>query len=129
MRIAYLDASAMVKLAVDEPESRALRLAVEGAELWTSLVGRVEFERAVRRAVEVPEPIIDGVLETVDVIAVHPPIAKAAARVEPAVLRTLDAIHLATMRAMQDDLSVAFIYDARLASAASAVGIEVQAPR
>lgn len=128
MTLAYFDASALVKLALVEPESAALRLAVAGTDRCTSQIGRVEFERAVRRVVADADDLIEAVLEATEVIPVHAAIAVYAARLRPAQLRTLDAIHLSTMRAVQEDLDVAFVYDDRLAAAAIEYGIPVRAP-
>lgn len=52
----------------------------------------------------------------------------AAAALEPATLRSLDAIHLATALSLGGDLGAMYVYDARLAAAARAAGIRVEAP-
>jgi predicted nucleic acid-binding protein len=49
-------------------------------------------------------------------------------RLEPAALRSLDAIHLATALSVGDDIAVMYVYDERLATAARAAGVQVQAP-
>lgn len=118
----------MVKLALAEPESAALARVLHGATRWTSQIGRVEFERAVRRSLDDCDALIGEVLETIDVLPVHASIAAFAAQLRPSGLRTLDAIHLATMRAIGADLDVAYVYDERLAAAAARYGIPVDAP-
>ena len=52
----------------------------------------------------------------------------AAAALEPAELRTLDAIHLATALAVREDLAGLVTYDRRLAAAAERLDLEVFAP-
>jgi predicted nucleic acid-binding protein len=51
-----------------------------------------------------------------------------AARLEPASLRTLDAIHLATTLSLATDVAGLVTYDAKLAEAAAREGFDVLAP-
>jgi uncharacterized protein len=51
-----------------------------------------------------------------------------AADLEPALLRTLDAVHLAAAMALGDDLEGVVTYDERFAGAAEAQGIPVVTP-
>jgi predicted nucleic acid-binding protein len=55
-------------------------------------------------------------------------ILEAAAYVEPAGLRSLDAIHLATAISLGDGLGAVYAYDQRLQEAATAAGLRVEAP-
>jgi predicted nucleic acid-binding protein len=55
-------------------------------------------------------------------------VLEAAATLTPTELRSLDAIHLATALSLGDELGAMFVYDARLAAAALAAGIPVEAP-
>jgi uncharacterized protein len=48
--------------------------------------------------------------------------------VEPALVRTLDAIHLATAMALVPDLDAFVTYDDRMAEAARALGLPVVRP-
>ena len=48
---------------------------------------------------------------------------------EPQVLRTLDAIHLATAMAVGDDLEAIVTYDERMVATASLLGLPTLAPR
>ena len=50
MPLYYVDASAIVKLVVDEPESRALRAFIDGADLVSCELVLTEVPRAIRRA-------------------------------------------------------------------------------
>jgi predicted nucleic acid-binding protein len=127
--ICYLDASALAKLLVAEPESDDLfdQLEQSGAMLATSLVGAVEVERVCRR-MDVPASEVRRVLDEVVMLSFDVAVAAIAGRIAPPVLRALDAIHLATARALGSDLDVMYCYDRRLAAAAELVGIDVRSP-
>lgn len=125
---AYLDASALVKLVVEEPESPGLnRWYVEAERLATSRIGVVETLRAsARRAFDTDHR--DRIMTDLEVIEVSPAIASVASAIEPAAVRTLDAIHLATALALVPDLDAFVTYDDRLAEAARAIGLPVVRP-
>ena len=127
----YLDTSALVKLVVAEPETRALEAWIEAgtSALMTSDLARVELVRAVRRVV--PERARDArvVLDSLAIITVTSATYDDAARLEPAELRSLDAVHLAVALELGDSLGGLVTYDHRLAAAAASYGIEVVAPR
>lgn len=53
---------------------------------------------------------------------------EAASLLDPISLRTLDAIHLATVLSFADDLEIVVTYDARMRAAAEALGLPVVAP-
>jgi len=126
--IAYADASALVKLVVAEPESQAVyRWFTEAPRVATSRVGVVETIRASSRRPFDPEHR-DAVLRDVEVIDLSPAIAAVAASVGPAILRTLDAIHIATAMALVPDLDAFVTYDDRMAEAARALGLPVVRP-
>ena len=55
-------------------------------------------------------------------------ILDAAGMLEPAILRTLDAVHLATALALGDDLLEILTYDGRMAEGARLLGLPVLAP-
>ena len=78
----------------------------------------------------VPERARDArvVLDSLAIITVTSATHDAAARLEPAELRSLDAVHLAVALELGDSLGGLVTYDHRLAEAAS-YGIEVVAPR
>jgi len=127
----YADASALVKLVVREPESKALRdYLVTRREPLTSRVAAVEVRRAIGRVVDDPnEDALAAVWERVDVVELDAQIADVAARIGPRDLRSLDAIHLASAMAVVDRLDAFVTYDARLADAARELGLTVIAPR
>jgi uncharacterized protein len=51
-----------------------------------------------------------------------------ATSLEPPVLRSLDALHLATALSIRDDIGAFFCYDRRLTEAAEHHGLEVSSP-
>lgn len=128
MTLAYLDASAIVKLIVEEPESEALnRWYVEAEDLVTSRVGIVETIRATgRRAFDRVHR--DRILSDLGVLELDASTAQVAASVQPGLLRSLDAIHIATALALGPELDAFVTYDDRMAEAARAVGLPVVRP-
>lgn len=129
----YLDASAIVKLATDEPESMALRAWLkERSPLVTNRISTVEVARAIGRKQEgsagIGRSAAHEAFTSVAVAELDAAIADRAADLSPPTLRALDAIHLATALAIGDELTAFVTYDARLADAARAVGLEVVAP-
>jgi uncharacterized protein len=127
----YLDSSAFVKLIVEETESAAMRtfLADRGARRVSSALLRTEALRAVRHLGPDALATAREGLRRVDLIGVDDRILDAAGIVEPQVLRTLDAIHLATAMALGDDLETIVTYDERMVDAARLVGLSTATPR
>ena len=127
--IAYVDASALVKLLVDESGSPGMaRWYVEAERVVSSRIGIVETRRAVeRRAVDTDTGLVDRVLSSVEIFELDADIGRAAATVGPSALRTLDAIHLATALAIPG-IEAFVTYDDRLADAARALGLPVISP-
>jgi uncharacterized protein len=68
------------------------------------------------------------VVAQVNVIEVGAPIRASAALLEPATVRSLDALHLATAIEIGDALDAVITYDARMAAAARSLGLAVAAP-
>ncbi len=128
--VAYVDSSALVKLVIPEPESGPLR-----AELakWqrhvSSALARVEVVRACTRVDAKARRIAEQVVHALDVIAVDDELLDQAARVQPEELRSLDAIHLASVLRLGDGVGVAIAYDERLLRAMAAAGIPTSAPQ
>ena len=124
--IAYVDASALVKLIVAEPETSAMhRWYVEAERTVTSRLALVEVRRAVaRRTNEVDPAVVDAVLASVDVVELDAAVGGVAGAL-PAALRTLDAIHLATALHV-GDIEAFVTYDDRLADAAQECGMDLR---
>lgn len=135
MRV-YIDSSALLKRVFGERESPTLISALgdytrSDAALVTSSLAWVEVSRAVRSAADTDphldaDELIDialsGLLEkpiTAEVIAL-------ARRLNPPVLRSLDAIHLASALLLDADVIVA--YDTRLIEAAAVHQVTTRSP-
>ena len=126
----YIDTSALVKLVVREPETHGLRdwLAETPRDPATCDLARTELLRAVRRVA--PDLLVQArmVLDLVTITDVTTAVFEAAGRLDPAILRTLDAIHVAAALDLGDDLEGMVTYDERLAQAAEQNGIRVSSP-
>lgn len=128
-RATYLDSSALVKLAVREPESTALRRHLRRKwPLITSALSRTEVARALLPFG--PDAVARGdeVLRRLEVIRINDRILRAAGALLPLELRSLDAIHLATAIEIGADLARVCTYDERMAAAAVDLGLAVVAP-
>jgi hypothetical protein len=126
----YLDSSAFVKVVVEEAESTALRsmLAASEARRVSSSLLRTESLRAVRHLGPAALLAVREGLRRVGLISVDDRILDAAGVLEPGVLRTLDAIHLATALALGDDLEAIVTYDERMITAAALLGLTTTSP-
>jgi predicted nucleic acid-binding protein len=127
---AYLDTSAFIKLVRSEPESHALREELRSAEtpLLSSILLSVEGRRAARRYGRLASTRASAALTAITLLALDGPIIEIAGELEPAELRSLDALHLATILSLGDDIERVYCYDSRLTSAARTLGIEVAEP-
>ena len=131
MSALYLDSSAFVKLAVEEPETAVLRgfLANREQRRVSSALLRTEALRAVRHlGAEALATVREG-LRRVDLVGIDDRILDTAGTLEPRVLRTLDAIHVATAMALGDDLEAIVTYDERMVEAARLLGLSTATPR
>jgi predicted nucleic acid-binding protein len=128
-RATYLDSSALVKLAVREPESAALRRYLRRRRpLITSALARTEVTRALlplgREAVRRGH----DVLARVDQVRITDRVLDAAGAMLPVELRSLDAIHLATAQQLGAALARVVTYDERMTAAAKQLGVTVTRP-
>ena len=131
MSALYLDSSAFVKLVVEEAESTAVRtfLADKSSRRVSSTLLRTESLRAVRHLGPDALATVREGLRRIDLIGIDDRILDAAGTLEPRVLRTLDAIHLATVLAVGDDLEAIVTYDERMVEAARLLGLSTVSPR
>ena len=135
MPLFYVDASAVVKLVVDEPESQALRTFIDGADLVSCELILTEVPRAIRRAVAWDERLPLDLLvtragQTIDGLALAPLdrglLLAAGALAEP-MLRALDAIHVAAAADL-GPIDAFVTYDQRQAAAARLAGMRTMSP-
>jgi predicted nucleic acid-binding protein len=126
----YLDTSAAVKLVIAERGSTALRrwLASRDEQMISSDLLRTELLRATRRGA--PERMVQAraVLDALILVTLSTTVCERAAMLEPDLLRSLDALHLAAALEIGDELEAIVTYDQRLAESAEALGISVVAP-
>jgi predicted nucleic acid-binding protein len=126
----YLDASALVKLIVAEPESGALRRYLgERPRIISSRIAEVELRCAVARQDEIDAgDRVSSLIATVELLELDGEVARRAGELTPATLRSLDAIHLASALVIAPEVDAVVAYDIRLAAAARAAGLAVVAP-
>jgi hypothetical protein len=131
----YADASALVKLVLDEPESKVLRTYLDGADLISCELVLSEIPRAIRRAAgtdpALPRELLLAraaeLLDAIGLIALDREILIAAGTVAEPSLRALDAIHIAA--AISAGALDAFVtYDERQGAAARLAGLRTIAP-
>ncbi len=126
----YLDSSAIVKLAVREPESLALRRYLRRKPaLVSSALARTEVLRALLPSGDAAVARGRAVLQRIDLVRVNDRILNAAGVLHPSELRSLDAIHLATAQELGDELSALVTYDDRMVTAAKQLGYRIVQPR
>ena len=127
----YLDTSAAVKLVVAERGSTALLRWVSEHQdrIVSSDLLRTELQRATRRGAPREMERARAVLESITVMTLVRSTFERAAELEPDLLRSLDALHLAAALELSDDLEGIVTYDDRLAEAAHRYGIPVIAAR
>jgi predicted nucleic acid-binding protein len=127
----YLDSSALVKLALTEPESAALIAYLSDRSdqaLVSSSLHRTEVLRAIWQAE--PGALTRGVrlVRRIGRVALSTEVLDNAATIPPQRLGTADAIHLASALAIRRDLSAFVAYDKRLLEAAAEAGLPVASP-
>jgi len=129
----YMDTSALVKLIVQEPESRALRRWLADAEdrdHVTSALSRVELMRTALRSGD--WIIIDNarraLSEDLDILAITDEVIEKAETIGPDSLRSLDAIHLASAAQLGDALTAVVAYDRRLIEGCRELEYPVKSP-
>jgi predicted nucleic acid-binding protein len=131
----YADASALVKLVLDEPESPALRAFLQDADLVACELVLAEVPRAIRRAGARDAGLpVDLLIERAgllaDSVALSPldrPLLLAAGALAEPRLRALDAIHVAAAADLSP-LDGFATYDERQAAAARLAGLRTVAP-
>ena len=128
-RVAYLDSSALVKLIAREPETAALR---QELARWprrvSSSLAAIEVTRTAQRLGARATPLAPRVLAGLQLLAIDP-IVSAAMSIGSPLLRSLDAIHLATAASIRADLGVLITYDRRMLADAGALGLPIASPR
>jgi uncharacterized protein len=130
----YVDSSALIKRVVAEAESSALVEFLDGHYWQTDLLASsslawVEVSRVVLARVKSADDageLIEGAMSGIDERPMSADVISVARRIEPLILRSLDAIHLATAVLIDADLVVT--YDDRLADACRRNALAVAMP-
>ncbi len=127
--VAFLDASAFVKLFVAEPESVVLREELLG---WPLTASSALLNCEGRRACERRQPgswgIVRRELSRIAMVPVDLDVLQSAGRLTPLGLRSLDAIYIASAIAAGRAVGTFITYDARMCEAALAHGLPVASP-
>ncbi|WP_026821053.1 type II toxin-antitoxin system VapC family toxin [Arthrobacter castelli] len=125
----YVDTSALAKLVMAEPETESLRNYLRQAThepTASSELTLVELRRAaVRRGQDTAE-LAEQVLARVDTCPLYREVVDRASSLDPSVLRTLDALHVAT--ALELRASAVVTYDRRMLEACVSHGLTAVAP-
>lgn len=126
----YLDSSALLKLFLEESSSTAMRLwfTRNVDQIIASELTRLEVIRTVRRFVPEMIPAALFTFTVIERLAISVDVFERAGLLEPATLRSLDALHLATALSLGPDLDGLVTYDDRLADAARVAGVQVLIP-
>lgn len=130
----YVDSSALTKRVIVEEESTELLNFLDAHYqqddlLVTSSLGLVEVSRVVLARARTPiaaGDLIDEAMSGIDERPMSADVVSVARRVEPLILRSLDAIHVAT--AVIIDADVVVTYDDRLADACRRNSLAVATP-
>jgi uncharacterized protein len=127
--VVYLDSSALVKMVLWEPESGALRRFLRRYPSRVSCgLARTEVVRAVRHAGPDATARATEVLRRVELIRLDDTLLDAAAGLDPGVIRSLDAIHLAAATTLSDRLASLVTYDDRMADGARLLRLPLATP-
>ena len=131
MSLYYADTSAVIKLLVEETDSRAFAEFYDAhtdAEWLSSAQLRVEVTRAVARVLPALLPEARDLLLAFSYVVIDDDIIEGAMNEPDRGLRSLNAIHLATARIFAPELDAIATYDDRLIRAAAEAGLETVSP-
>lgn len=126
----YLDTSAAVKLVLKEARSTALLAwtKAHADDVVSSDLLRTELLRATKRGAPAQMQRARAVLDSITLLSLPAVTFERAAELDPPLLRSLDALHLAAALELGDELDGIITYDDRLAASAQLHGISVIAP-
>jgi predicted nucleic acid-binding protein len=129
--VIYLDSSALLKLVRQEEESAVLGEWLAGhieEPVVSSELGRVEVLRAARRIGDLVVAEARAVVDELDLVPLDRAVQDVACDIGDPLLRSLDALHLASALLLGTDLTTFVSYDHRLTDAARAAGLVVATP-
>ena len=125
----YLDSSAILKFILDESESRSLRkLHIDDA--YSSDIARLEVRRTLDRLDSADGTPAKEALEMIHFVELSETVLSIAESFRGLpMLRSLDAIHLASATIVKSKIKAIITYDHDMATAAELLGFEVVAPK
>lgn len=123
-----MDTSAVVKLIVAEEHSTALTTWCSGRALVASDLVRTETLRAARRHSPAALAQARAVIAALPMLTLTSSVCDRASELDPAILRSLDALHLACALQLGDELEGIVTYDERMTTACSTLGLAAVSP-
>lgn len=124
----YLDSSAILKTIFEEKERLEL-LRVLTTQSTSSRLARVEVRRTVARLAPTKVVEVNQELEKINFAPISDAILLAAENLSPDItLRTLDAIHIATVMSLEGSIKGLITYDKQMIVNAKKLGIKVISP-
>ncbi|MFC3494377.1 type II toxin-antitoxin system VapC family toxin [Glycomyces rhizosphaerae] len=127
----YFDTSALIKLVVTEDETAPLEAWLDGhpEQPWaTSDLTRVELLRGVMRRQPMALLQAQQLITRMVRVPLSDGILLYASTCQPPLLRSLDAIHLASVMEFRKEIDWMLVYDKRLLEVANLNGINVASP-
>lgn len=127
----YFDSSALLKLLFEEPESAQLeRWASEQSAIpaVSSELVKIEVIRAARRLDRQVLPAARRLVAQLDLVPMTSDLIESAGDVGSDLLRSLDAIHLASALSLGSALTAFVAYDTRLTAAAQGADLPIAQP-
>jgi len=124
----YIDSSAILKLIFTEKETAELDKVMSN-KMVTSTITRIEVKRAVKRISPDKLVVANDVLAQIQYTELDSQTLQLAEAFTPGVtLRTLDAIHVASVLRIPDAVTGIITYDKQMIANATAMGIKVLSP-
>lgn len=124
----YIDSSAILKLIFTEKETLALDKVMNN-KMITSTLTRVEVKRAVNRINSTKSKVANDVLAQLQYTYLDSQTLNLAEAFSPDVtLRTLDAIHVASVLRISNAVQGIITYDKQMIANAEKMGIKVLSP-
>lgn len=124
----YLDSSAILKTIFDEKERPDL-LQLLNTQSTSSRISRIEVRRTVARLAPTKVLEANRELERINFMPINNAILMVAENFAPDItLRTLDAIHIATVMSLEGTIEGLITYDKQMVRNAHLLGIKVLSP-
>jgi predicted nucleic acid-binding protein len=124
----YLDSSAILKTIFDEKERPDL-LRFLNSQSTSSRLSKIEVRRTVARLVPTKTAEVNLELDKINFLPISNPILMAAENFSSEItLRTLDAIHIATVMSLEGSIEGLITYDRQMIANAKLLGIKVISP-